>query len=113
MFDDVAAVSLQTAIAGLSARQQMTAQNIANVETPGYTAHTVSFEQSLASAIAGGDPSQAVITTGASTAQAGLNGNNVSIGDEMVTATKTGLQEKLVMGGITAKYELYSTVLKG
>jgi flagellar basal-body rod protein FlgB len=42
-----------------------------------------------------------------------VNGNNVSLSGEVVTATKTGLQEQLLTGAITAKYGLISTVLKG
>ena len=55
---------LQYAVDGVAQQQQATANNLANSETPGYTAQTVSFEDSLSSAISSGDPSQAQITTG-------------------------------------------------
>lgn len=113
MIDDVASLTLQQAISGLGIRQQVTANNIANLETPGFTAQNVDFESSLASAVAGGDPTQAAITTTDSTATPGVNGNNVSLSDEIVTATKTGLQEQLLTGAITSQYGLISTVLKG
>lgn len=113
MLDDIASVTLRTAVAGLSMRQQVTSNNIANLETPGFTASSVSFESSLAAAIAAGDPSQAAISTDPSTAAAGVNGNNVSLSTEMVTATKTGLQEQLLTGAITSQYGLIATVLKG
>lgn len=113
MFDDIASVSLQTALAGLAQRQQVTANNIANIETPGFTAQTVSFESSLAAAVAAGDPTQASITTGTSTDAPGVNGNNVDLGTELITATKTGLQEQLLTGAVTSKLALVNTVLKG
>jgi flagellar basal-body rod protein FlgB len=113
VLDDVASLSLQTAIHGLSVRQQVTANNIANLETPGFTASNVSFESSLADAITSGSPTNAVVSVGASASPAGQNGNNVNLDDEIVTATKTGLQEKLLTGALTSKYGLISTVLKG
>lgn len=113
MLDDVASVSLQTAIQGLSTRQQVTANNIANLETPGFTASDVSFETSLVDAINGGAPGGASISVDPSSAPAGLNGNNVNLDDQIVTATKTGLQERLLTSALTSKYGLISTVLKG
>ena len=113
MIDDVASLSLQTAIHGLAVRQQVTANNIANLETPGFTASTVSFETSLAAAVSAGTPTAATIGTEPSDAPAALNGNNVNLDDEIVTATKTGLQEKLLTGALTSKYALIDTVLKG
>ncbi|MGH3421905.1 MAG: flagellar basal body rod protein FlgB [Streptosporangiaceae bacterium] len=113
MLDDVASLTLQTAVAGLGLRQQVTANNIANLETPGFTARNVDFESSLASAVASGDPSSASILTTNSPDAPGINGNNVSLDSEIVTATKTGLQEQLLTGALTAKYGLISTVLKG
>lgn len=113
MLDDIASLTLQTAIAGLSTRQQVTANNIANIETPGFTAQTVSFESSLAAAIQSGDPTTATISSALSSAPVGVNGNNVSLSDELLTATKTTLQEKLLTGAITSQYGLISTVLKG
>ena len=42
---------LQQSLDGLSMRQRATANNIANVDTPGYKANQVSFENQLAGAI--------------------------------------------------------------
>jgi flagellar basal-body rod protein FlgB len=113
VLDDIASLTLQTAVAGLSTRQQVTSNNIANVETPNYIASTVSFEDSLASAVADGDPTSAEFTTSPVGLTPGINGNNVNLSDEIVTATKTGLQESLLTGAINSKYGLISDVLKG
>jgi flagellar basal-body rod protein FlgB len=113
VLDDVASLSLQTAILGLGTRQQVTSNNIANIETPGFTASNVSFESSLADAITAGAPTDAAVSVDPSSAPAALNGNNVNLDDEIVTATKTGLQERLLTGALTSKYGLISTVLKG
>ena len=112
MLDDVASLTLQTAVAGLGLRQQVTANNIANLETPGFTARNVDFESSLASAVASGDPSSASILTTNSPDAPGINGNNVSLDSEIVTATKTGLQEQLLTQALTSHYAELATVLK-
>lgn len=113
MLDDIASLTLQTAISGLATRQRVTANNIANIETSGFTASTVSFEGALAEAVSSGDPTSAAISVGPSSDPAGQNGNNVSLDTEMVTATKTGLEQNLLTGALTSKYGLISTVLKG
>lgn len=113
MFNDVTSVTLQTAIAGLNTRQQVTANNISNVETPGYIAGTVSFEDSLAQAVSAADPASAQVTTSASGLNPGINGNNVDLASEIVTAQKTTLQESLLTGAMTSKFSLINTVLKG
>ncbi|GAB2476682.1 flagellar basal body rod protein FlgB [Jatrophihabitans fulvus] len=113
MLDDVTSLTLRTALAGLSQRQQTTANNIANVETPGFLASQVDFENSLATAVANNDPGSArtsVVGTGDATGQ---NGNNVSLEREIVTATKTTLQEQLIANAITTKFSYISSVLKG
>lgn len=113
MLDDIASVTLQTAIAGLGQRQRVTANNIANSETPGFTGSTVDFESALAAAVAGGQPGGTPIDVTPSTDPVGVNGNNVSLDHEFVTATKTTLQEQLLTGTLTAKFNWLATVLKG
>jgi flagellar basal-body rod protein FlgB len=113
VLDDIASLTLQTAIAGLGQRQRVTANNIANSETPGFTASTVEFESALAAAVAAGAPAHAAIAVTPTTDPAGVNGNNVSLEREFVDATKTTLQEQLLTGSLTAKFGWLSTVLKG
>jgi flagellar basal-body rod protein FlgB len=113
VLDDIASLTLQTAIAGLGQRQRVTANNIANSETPDFTASTVDFESALASAVAQGDPGATPIDVTDTTDAAGVNGNNVSLEHEFVAATKTTLQEQLLTGTLTAKFNWVSTVLKG
>ena len=113
MLDDIASVTLQAAIGGLGQRERVTANNIANLETPNFTADQVSFEDSLAAAVQAGDPSQASVGVTPTADAPGQNGNNVSLENELTTATKTTLQEQLLTGALTSKYGLISTVLKG
>lgn len=113
MFNDITSVTLETAIAGLSARQQVTTNNIANLETPGFRARSVAFESSLADAVAAGEPGRATVSAQHTDDVAHQNGNNVNLEREMITATKTVLQQKLITGAVTSRFGLISTVLKG
>jgi flagellar basal-body rod protein FlgB len=112
VLDDVTTLALQSAMRGLGVQQQTTANNIANLETPGFTAQAVSFESSLAAAIAAGNPSSAAVTLSPTTDAAGVNGNNVSLDAELVTTTKNQLQQQLVSGALTSTYGLMATVLQ-
>jgi flagellar basal-body rod protein FlgB len=113
VLDDVASVTLSTALSALAARQRVSANNIANLETPNFRAGQVSFEDSLRQAVAAGTPGQAGITLTASTAPAGINGNNVSLDTETLIDEKTALQYQLLSGAMSSKFGLIDTVLKG
>src|SRR6266478_5481002 len=76
---DLTMQAIQASLDGLAARQRISAQNLANSETPGYTAQTVNFEDSLSAALTSGDASQTQISTGVTSDPANINGNNVSV----------------------------------
>ena len=98
--------AIQTSLDGLAARQRIEATNLANSETPGYTAQTVNFEDSLSSAIANGDPSQAQISTGVSSAPPNINGNNVSVDTETIGMIDTGLKYQLATQEMNNKFRI-------
>ncbi|WP_408652366.1 flagellar basal body rod protein FlgB, partial [Jatrophihabitans sp.] len=103
MLDDVASVTLSTALSALAARQRVSANNIANLETANFRAGQVSFEDNLRQAVAAGEPAQAGITLTTSTAPAGINGNNVSLDTETLIDEKTALQYQLLSGAVSSK----------
>jgi flagellar basal-body rod protein FlgB len=113
VLDDVASVTLSTALSALAARQRVSANNIANLETPNFRAGQVSFEDNLRQAVAAGEPAKAAVTRTASTAPAGINGNNVSLDIETLIDEKTALQYQLLSGAMSSKFALIDTVLKG
>jgi flagellar basal-body rod protein FlgB len=113
MLDDVTSVTLATAMSALSQQQRVNADNLANLETPGYTAQRLSFEDSLRSAVASGDPASAKVSVTSSTDEAGVNGNNVSLNGEMVIAQKNNTQFQLLTTAISAKFNLISIAIKG
>jgi flagellar basal-body rod protein FlgB len=96
---------IKRAMDGLSARQQVISNNIANVDTPGFKAGRVSFETSLRRALQGGtalsvtdprhlqppeyqpNPSVQVLNTVGRT-----DGNNVDIDLEMSQLAETSIR---------------------
>jgi flagellar basal-body rod protein FlgB len=110
---DLASSTIYQAMQGLWAQEQSVSNNVANVDTPGYKASDVSFESSLAQAIAAGNPSQMQISTTASTAPADQTGNNVSLSSEMVEEQKAGMQFQTMVDAMNAKFQLLSTAING
>jgi flagellar basal-body rod protein FlgB len=113
MLDDVTSTTLATALSAVSLTQRTSANNLANLETPGYQAQRVSFADSLRSAVNAGNPASAQVSVSDSGDASGENGNNVSLNSEIVIEQKATTQYQLLSSALTAKFELLSTVIKG
>ena len=109
---DLTMQAIQASLDGLAARQRIIAQNLANSETPGYTAQTVSFEDSLASAIGAGDPMLSQISTGVTSDPANINGNNVSVDNETLAEIDTGLRYQLATESMNNKFRVLHDALR-
>jgi flagellar basal-body rod protein FlgB len=113
MSGDLTLDTLQAGLRGVDQQQQMSENNIANSETPGYTAGQVSFEDQLSQAIGDGDP-LSMTPTVTSTPDAALpNGNNVQITKEMNNLSQDALQQQLLTEAVNAKFRLLRTVITG
>lgn len=113
---DAVTTALHSAIGGLNARQQAIASNIANVETPGFQARMVNFEDSLRAALNDGDLSRignVQPTTTESLAPTRLNGNNVNIDFEIMAERENILRQKLVVQALNSKYSMLRTAVGG
>ena len=106
---------LQSALRGLAERQRVTADNIANVQTPGFLAGRTDFESSLKAAIANGtDAGMVMPTVGRDQNEpTNTNGNNVSLDTETVIATETGLRYQLALRALDGKYSTMRAALRG
>ena len=110
---DVTSSALKAALDGLAQRQRVTADNIANINTPGFLAGRVDFESSLRGAIAGGDdPASANAVVARSLEPTNTNGNNVNLDSETVIATETGLRYQLALNALDGKYSVLRTALR-
>lgn len=101
---DVNTQALAAALRGLDAQRQAHEANLSNIETPGYKARVVSFEDSLGRAIRSGDPSRAAITTTKSTAATRIDGNNVKIDGEVLDLQRNALQQQLVTEALNGHF---------
>ena len=108
--DGVAGV-LHTALNGISFRQDVIADNIANVDTPGFRARAVDFESSLKSAVARGgvDPNGVDMNVMTTATPVGENGNNVDLRKETMAAMQTVFQYQTVTRAVTDRLAFVRT----
>ena len=105
--------ALHASLSGLAQRQRVTADNIANVNTPGFLAGRVDFESSLKGSLRGGDTPQINGgTTLRSLEPTNTNGNNVNLDAETLIATETGLRYQLALNALDGKYNSLRTALR-
>lgn len=117
MFDDVSSAALRVALTGLAQRQRVIANNISNIETPGFKAGRVQFEDALRSAVASGRPADQIAGIAPSREESleptRLNGNNVNLDTETLSNVDTNLRYQLILRALDGKYSGLRTVIKG
>jgi flagellar basal-body rod protein FlgB len=114
VFDDVSTSSLKVSVAGLAARQTAIADNIANIETPGYQARKVKFEEALSSAVAHGrSPAGVTPSVQTSLEPTRLNGSNVNLDHETLQHIDTSMRYQLTIRALEGKYNSLRDAIKG
>jgi flagellar basal-body rod protein FlgB len=111
VFDDVTSVALHSALAGLSARQRAISDNIANVQTPGYHATRVSFEDDLRQAVESGSGFAAPVAQ-TSLEPTRLDGNNVNLDTETLSSVDTNLRYQLTLRAVDHDFSILRTSMK-
>jgi flagellar basal-body rod protein FlgB len=111
VFDSVSAVALRSALDGLAARQRVIADNIANVQTPGFLAGRVTFEAALGEAVRGGD-GHVEPTVSRSLEPTREDGNNVNLDHEILANIDTGLRYQLAIRAVDSEFSQIRTVLR-
>jgi flagellar basal-body rod protein FlgB len=111
VLDDITSVTVKTALSGLAMRQRVTADNIANIETPGFLAGRVSFENSLRSAVENGSPAATNISNDRSLEPTRVNGNNVNLDHETLTHLDTNMRYQLMLRAVDSKISLLRTAI--
>ena len=128
LFSDISTRTAKTALDGLSLRQQAISRNIANIDTPGYQAQTVDFQETLTRLVENDDllpmatTHEAHLTTAASdlTLSTSLrpggtqraDQNNVDIDVEMADMSEAGIQYQAISQAISKKLLLLKTLAK-
>jgi flagellar basal-body rod protein FlgB len=111
VFDDVTSVALHSALTGLSARQRAIADNIANVQTPGYHATRVSFEDDLRQAVESGSGVAAPVAQ-TSLEPTRLDGNNVNLDTETLSSVDTNLRYQLTLRAVDHDFSILRASMK-
>jgi flagellar basal-body rod protein FlgB len=111
VLDDITSVAVHTALNGLAARQRVTADNIANIETPGFLAGRVSFEDSLKQAVDNGAPAGTTVSNDRSLEPTRVNGNNVNLDHETLTHIDTNMRYQLMLRAFDGKISLLRTAI--
>ncbi|UMG92957.1 flagellar basal body rod protein FlgB [Nocardioides sp. TF02-7] len=113
---DPVGFALHAAMNGLSVRQRVVADNIANVDTPGFRATSVDFESSLQRAIDRGRVTAAsplAVEVAPTLTPVGANGNNVDLRKESIAAIQTQYQYQVVGRAISERHGLVSKAAQG
>ncbi|MDQ0737088.1 flagellar basal body rod protein FlgB [Arthrobacter agilis] len=111
MLDSVSSLAMRSALDGLALRQRVTANNIANVNTPGFHAQRVSFEDALARSVSLGDGS-AQATTETSLEPTRLNGSNVNLDTETLSNIDTVLRFQFAARAVEGPFTSIRTALR-
>ncbi|MGN6523757.1 MAG: flagellar basal body rod protein FlgB [Actinomycetes bacterium] len=114
MFDDITISALHGALRGLAERQRVSADNIANINTPNFHAGRVDFESALRDAVNNGDAAGANGDPGValSTEPTRLDGNNVNLDEETLIQMDTGLRYSLALRGVDDQFSLLRSALR-
>lgn len=111
MFDSVTFKALNSALDGLAARQRAVANNIANVNTPGYRAQRVTFEDALRDSVAQGN-GVAKIRTQESLEPTRQDGSNVNLDTETLSNIDTVLRYQFATQAMDGQFSSIRTALK-
>ncbi|PQZ96467.1 flagellar basal body rod protein FlgB [Arthrobacter sp. MYb227] len=111
MFDSVTSLALESALDGLASRQRAIANNIANVNTPGYHARRVDFEAALTRSVANRDGKSAA-TTSTSLEPTRLDGSNVNLDTETLSNIDTVLRFQFATQAASGPFNSIRTALR-
>jgi flagellar basal-body rod protein FlgB len=116
---DAVSQVLASALDGVTLRQQVIADNIANVDTPGFRASSVDFETQLKAAIgdgtfqAGQDADGVTASTSPTDTPVGANGNNVDLRKETMAAVQSQFQYQILTRAVNERFNLVKTAATG
>jgi len=111
VLDSVTFVAISSALDGLALRQRVIADNVANIQTPGFLAGKVSFEKTLAAAVV--DGSGAVTpATSRSLAPTREDGNNVNLDTETLLNIETNLRYQVATQAANGAFSSMRTAMR-
>jgi flagellar basal-body rod protein FlgB len=133
LLDSVSLRAARMALSGLSRRQEAIADNIANIDTPGYQRHEVTFERALEASINRSSQQTSLVTTHPRHLAGGgrgsgenpnvvtprslvasrNDGNAVDIDEEMALLAETQIRFQALSQSIGRRLSTLRTVIRG
>lgn len=130
LFTDDATSAASIALKGLTARQQVISNNVANVDTPGYSAQELDFETTLqrtlnssgsvsikrtnSKHLEGSSSSTSFnMTTNREGGTYREDGNNVDISTELIDMSETSIKYQAISQGLSSKLLLLKSIAQG
>jgi flagellar basal-body rod protein FlgB len=111
VFESITSLGLHSALDGLALRQKAIASNIANVNTPGYTARRVKFEEALTASVrAGSGAAQSEMQRSLEPTK--LNGNNVNLDTETLSNIDTVLRYQFAARAVEGTFNNVRTAMR-
>jgi flagellar basal-body rod protein FlgB len=109
---DTTQSALEKAIVGASARQQAIAENLANVDTPGYQRVDVDFHTTLRNAMASGDLKAATFSPQRdASAQVRADGSTVDADVEAAAQARNGLEYETLVSVSKARIDIIEAAM--
>jgi len=127
IFDSPIFNVLQKGLDASTMRQRVIANNVANINTPGFKKSYVSFEDQLKMVMEGGGPLKGTHPLHIGTSNGGArpevkqvrdttmryDGNNVDIDEEMVNLAATTIQYDVIAQGLMDRFNVLGIVIGG
>lgn len=114
IFNDTTMNAIEFALRATGERQTTTANNIANMNTAGFTASRVRFEEELSQALSTGRSVEDLgIRRVAADTPIGVNGNNVALEEETQELVTSGLQYEALVNALNSKLTVLRTAIRG
>lgn len=112
---DTTELTLTAAMRGASMRQSALADNLANVDTPGYVRRDVDFQDALRSALAGGQSPDSVSFSVQQDASAPVraDGNSVDVDTESTALAENALDYEAMAQVATSRIEIIQSAIGG
>ena len=113
IFTDTTTAAVEWALSAESERQRVSANNVANVNTPGFKSSRVAFEDSLSEAIGEGQPLDAALTKSRANGFASQDGNDVSLEEETAILTQSGIHYDALVQAFNFKINALRSAMGG
>ncbi len=110
--DSVTGAALLSAVSGLAARGRAVADNIANIQTPGFQARRVAFEEAIAAEARRGSTELTGHSSGLSLEPTRLDGNNVNLDRETLLDLDTKLRYQLALRAVDDRFQVMRAAIR-